>query len=372
MLKSLGYATGGFGKWGCGGRGSTGVPEKHGFDVFFGYYDQVHAHSFYPAYLIRNSEEVVLPGNEGGRSGQTYSHYEIMSEGLQFIRDNKDGPFFCYLPITPPHGMYDIPDSDPSWTLFRDKSWPAEAKRYAAMVNMVDRNVGEVLDLLKELNLEGNTIVFFAGDNGGQDRFKTKDHPRGFFGPNVNPKTGVKFRGGKGNLYEGGLRIPSIVRWPGKIHPNQVSDLVWFQPDIFPTLAELTEAKPPADLDGISILPEILGEDAVGRKQEKHEFLYWEFGQQTAIRIGKWKGIQYRENRDWELYDLSTDISEANDVAAQHRDIVDQMKRYATASHAAERPGTYADPKRTIHEKDRRAKWGTRTPEPRRKKRNAA
>jgi arylsulfatase A-like enzyme len=123
MLKDIGYATGGFGKWGCGGRDSTGVPEKHGFDVFFGYYDQVHAHSFYPPYLIRNSEEVEFGGNRGGRTGQTYSHYVIMEEALEFIRANKDRPFFCYLPITPPHGMYDIPADDPAWQLYRDDEW---------------------------------------------------------------------------------------------------------------------------------------------------------------------------------------------------------------------------------------------------------
>ncbi len=143
MLKEIGYATGGFGKWGCGGRDSTGVPEKHGFDVFFGYYDQVHAHSYYPAYLIRNSEEVELAGNEGGRTGQTYSHYAIMDEALAFIRANEDQPFFCYLPITPPHGLYDIPADDPAWNLYRDDDWvkdpevSQDAKNYAAMVSMV-------------------------------------------------------------------------------------------------------------------------------------------------------------------------------------------------------------------------------------------
>ena len=367
MLKSLGYATGGFGKWGAGGRGSTGVPEMHGFDLFFGYYDQVHAHSFYPPYLIRNSEEVMLPGNSGGRSGQTYSHYEIMREGLKFIRDHKNGPFFCYLPITPPHGMYDIPDTDPSWALFKDKDWPAEAKRYAAMVHMVDRNVGEVLDLLQELDLEQNTIVFFSGDNGGQDRFKTKDRPRGFFGPNVNPVTGVEFRGGKGNLYEGGLRIPSIVRWPGKIDAGRISDLVWYQPDVFPTLAELTGGTAPDDLDGISILPEILGEQRAGRKQAEHPFLYWEFGSQTAVRMGQWKAIQPKKDQPWALYDLSVDVSEEHDVAKMHEALLAKMQELARESHAAERPGQYADPDRTIHQKDRRAKWGGKQP-PRRKR----
>lgn len=367
MLKSLGYATGGFGKWGAGGRGSTGVPEMHGFDLFFGYYDQVHAHSFYPPYLIRNSEEVMLPGNSGGRSGETYSHYEIMREGLKFIRDHKNGPFFCYLPITPPHGMYDIPDTDPSWALFKDKDWPAEAKRYAAMVHMVDRNVGEVLDLLQELDLEQNTIVFFSGDNGGQDRFKTKDRPRGFFGPNVNPVTGVEFRGGKGNLYEGGLRIPSIVRWPGKIDAGRVSDLVWYQPDVFPTLAELTGGTAPDDLDGISILPEILGEQRAGRKQAEHPFLYWEFGSQTAVRMGQWKAIQPKKDQPWALYDLSVDVSEEHDVAKMHEALLAKMQELARESHAAERPGQYADPDRATHQKDRRAKWGGKQP-PRRKR----
>lgn len=356
MLKELGYATGGFGKWGAGGRGSTGIPEKHGFDVFFGYYDQVHAHSFYPPYLIRNSKEVVLPGNQGGRSGKTYSHYEIMNEGLDFIRKNKDQPFFCYLPITPPHGMYDIPDSDPAWKEFKDKDWSEDAKRYAAMVKMVDRNVGEVLDLLKELNLDDNTILFFAGDNGGQDRFRTKDRPRGFFGPNVNPTNQKEFRGGKGNLYEGGLRIPSMVHWPNKIKPA-TSELIFYHPDIYPTLGKLVGGKIPDDLDGISILPTILGEEAAGEKQVQREMLYWEFGKQTAVRFGNWKAIQPRKNANWELYDLSKDISETKNVAKESPKTLERMVEFAKKSHTPVKPGTYGS--RDNHLKDRKAKWGT-------------
>lgn len=362
MLKEKGYATGGFGKWGCGGRASTGVPEQHGFDVFYGYYDQVHAHSFYPPYLVRNSEEVPLAGNKGGRSGQTYSHYEIMEEGLEFIRENQDQPFFCYLPITPPHGMYDIPKDDPAWELYQDDAWmndptiPQDVKNYAAMVSMVDRNLGQVLNLLRELKLEENTIVFFTGDNGGQDRFASKEHPRGYFGPNVNPKTGVEFRGGKGNLYEGGLRIPFLVRWPGKIEPGRVSHLLCYQPDILPTLAELTGAEAPKDIDGISILPEILGNT---EEQQQHEFLYWEYRAQTAVRMGDWKAIQPRKNAAWELYDLSKDLSERNNVAEQHPNILKKLKEFAAASHQPVRAGKYHDPQRTLHEKDRKAKWGT-------------
>lgn len=362
MLKALGYATGGFGKWGAGGRGSTGVPEKHGFDVFVGYYDQVHAHSFYPPYIVENSKEVKLPGNRGGRKGQTYSHYQIMKRGLQFIRDNRDGPFFCYFPITPPHGMYDIPADDAAWGLYKDAAWikdpkvSQEAKNYAAMVSMVDCNVGEILRLLQKLGIEDNTIVFFTGDNGGQDRFRTPDYPRGFFGPNVDPKTGVEFRGGKGNLYEGGLRIPFLVRWPGRIKGAQVSDLLFYQPDIMPTLAELTGARAPRDIDGLSILPTLLGRDAVGRAQVQHEYLYWEYRNQTAVRMQQWKAIQAKADGRWELYDLGKDVSEAHNIAAAHPAVLAQMKAFAVASHDPVRPGSFAD--RVAHERDRWAKWG--------------
>jgi arylsulfatase A-like enzyme len=376
MLKRIGYATGGFGKWGCGGRDSTGVPEQHGFDVFFGYYDQVHAHSFYPPYLIRNSEEVVLAGNRGGRAGQTYSHYKIMDEGLQFIRDHKEQPFFCYLPITPPHGMYDIPADDPAWELYEDEQWvqdpdvPQDVKNYAAMVSMVDRNVGEVLGLLRELEIDKNTIVFFTGDNGGQDRFSSKEYPRGFFGPNVNPESGVEFRGGKGNLYEGGLRIPFIVYWPDMIAPGRVSDLLFYQPDVMPTLAELVWLRRsddeagrsyrsllPNGVDGMSILPELLGAEVVGRAQPQHEYLYWEYGAQVAVRMGNWKAIRPGKSAAWELYDLRKDVSETNDLAAAHPDVLARMKRYAEQSHESVQPGTFSD--RTRHERDRRAKWGS-------------
>ena len=367
MLKQKGYATGGFGKWGCGGRGSTGVPEQHGFDVFVGYYDQVHAHSFYPPYIVRNSEELVLPGNRGGSEGETYSHYVIFDEAVKFIRTNAGKPFFCYLPITPPHGMYDIPDSDPAWAIYKDEPWPEEARRYAAMVSMVDRQVGEVFGLLKELKLDEKTIVFFCGDNGGQDRFRDEDHPRGFFGPNVNPKTGVAFRGSKGNLYEGGLRIPMLVRWPGKIAPGRVSDLLWYFPDVLPTVAEITGTKAPKDVDGISIVPELLGEKAAGRKQPQHEYLYWELGGQTAVCMGDWKAIRPREDAPWELYDLANDISEENNVADQNPEVLGKMKDAAVKAHQPAEEGVFHD--REIHEKDRQAKFGdTRQPPTKRTK----
>ncbi len=356
ILKKEGYATGGFGKWGCGGRGSTGVPEKHGFDVFLGYYDQVHAHSYYPPYIVRNSEEVPLKNNRGGSDGETYSHYVIVEAAKDFIRQNKDRPFFCYMPITPPHGIFDIPGTDPAWAIYKDKPWPEQAKRFAAMVSMVDRQVGEVLDLLRELDLEQNTLVLFCGDNGGNDYFRDDQHPRGFHGANVNPRTGVEFRGKKGNLYEGGLRIPMIARWPGKIEPGRVSDRLWYFPDVLPTVAELAGATPPKDSDGVSIVPELLGEKAAGRKQPEHQYLYWELNGQTAVRMQNWKAIQPGKNRAWELYDLSQDISERHDLAQAKPDVLAKLKSFAQQAHTPVQEGVFFD--REIHEKDRRAKFG--------------
>jgi len=360
VLKQVGYATGGFGKWGCGGRGSTGVPELHGFDIFFGYYDQVHAHSYYPPYLIRNSEEVPLPGNRGLSEGTTYSHYLIVEEAKKFIRENKDRPFFCYLPVTPPHGIHDIPETDPAWAIYRDKPWPLDARKYAAMVNMVDRHVGEIVDLLKELGLREKTIIFVSGDNGGAEYFRDADHPRGFHAPNVNPVTGVQFRGGKGNLYEGGLRVPMIVCWPGRIKPGRVSDLLWYFPDVLPTLAEIAGATPPPDIDGISIVPELLGEEVVGRKQSQHDYLYWELSGQIAVRRGTWKAIRPGAGKPWELYDLSKDISETMDLSAEHPEILKELIALAEKAHQPAVEGDFLQPE--LNEKDRRAKFGDAVP----------
>lgn len=356
LLKDAGYATGGFGKWGCGGRGSTGVPELHGFDVFFGYYDQIHAHSYYPAYLVRNSEEVELPGNRGGRSGETYSHYVIFDAAKQFIRDHAEQPFFCYLPVTPPHGMFDIPEDDPAWKRYADRPWPLEARRYAAMVSMLDRHVGELLDLLAELELDERTVVFFSGDNGDQDYFRDEEHPRGFHAPNVDPRAGVEFRGEKRTLYEGGLRIPMLVRWPGQIDPGRVSDFLWYFPDVMPTLAELAGTSVPADCDGISIVPELVGEERAGREPFEHAFLYWELDGQVAVRVKQWKAIRPGEEASWELYDLATDVGERNDLAAKCLERLAELCALAESAHEPAIEGTFTD--RADHEKDRRAKWG--------------
>jgi arylsulfatase A-like enzyme len=356
ILKRRGYATGGFGKWGCGGRDSTGVPEKQGFDVFFGYYDQVHAHTFYPPYLIRNSEEVKLEGNNGGSAGKTYSHYVIHQEAMKFIRDHGKEPFFAYLPYTPPHANLDIPDADPAWAIYKDKPWPEPARRYAAMVTMVDRQIGELLALLKELGVEKNTLIFFSGDNGGQDRFSSQEHPRGLHSANRNPQTGVEYRGGKGSLYEGGLRVPFFAYWPGKIAPGRVSDYLGYFPDVLPTIAEVTGARAPADIDGLSLLPELIGEAAAGRQQAQHEYLYWETGGWTAIRQAQWRAVRPKAGQPWELYDVALDPSESSDIATAKPDLLAKLTTLAERAHEPVREGTFTRTDR--HERDRRAKFG--------------
>lgn len=373
VMSAAGYVCGGFGKWGVGGRGTSGVPEKHGFKEFFGYYDQVHAHTYYPPYLIHNSEEVPLKGNTGDLYvGETFSHTVIVDHAKAFIREHKDEPFLCYCPWTPPHGLWGFPEDEPSWQLFKDKPWtagqrlPTDAKVYAAMVHMIDRQIGELIALVKELGLDDNTLFIVTGDNGGQDYFwkdprentKKADapYPHGFFGPNLNPATGERFRGGKGALYEGGLRVPAFARWTSTIAPGQVSDHLWYFADFMPTFAELGGAVCPDDSDGISFVPTLLGEKAAGRKQKRHEYMYWEAGARRAVRIENWKGHLGGKDKKWELYDLATDVEELVNVADKHTDIVAKMAAYAEEAHVENILGVIYD--RELVEKDRKAKKG--------------
>jgi arylsulfatase A-like enzyme len=357
ILKAAGYTVGGFGKWGLGDAGTTGVPEKHGFDTFFGYYHQVHAHSYYPRYLLRNSEKVMLEGNTGDfYTGEVFSHDLIHREALEFIRASastgaaRARPFFAYLPYTPPHGHWGMPADDPAWQKYKDKKWDSsnqkgthDAQTYAAMVEMIDRQIGEILELLRELGIEKNTIVFVCGDNGGQPYFRNEKHPHGFLAPNLNPRTGERFRGGKGSFYEGGLRIPFIVRWPGRIKPGSVSDHLGYFPDVMPTLAELAGTEPREDTDGISFVPALLGENETGRKQEKHDYLYWEDGKSCAVRMGNWKAVKPNKARPFELYDLSKDLEELDDVADEHPDILEKMMIHAKNAHTPHLKGRVLD-----------------------------
>lgn len=357
ILKKAGYVTGGFGKWGIGDRGTSGVPEKHGFDEFFGYYHQVHAHSYYPNYLLKNSEKIPLPGNTGhAYKGETFSQYLIHDEAIKFIRDHAGKePFFAYLPYTPPHAYYGLPLDDPAYLKFKEKDWtdapqhhkdpklgpPDQAKRYAAFVAMMDRQIGEIIKTLEEKGVADNTIIFISGDNGGNTApFISEKYPDGFFAPNRDPNTGRTFRGGKGDFYEGGVRVPYIVRWPGKIKAGSTSDFIGYFPDVLPTLAELVGVETPVSSDGISFLPTLLG---YPDQQKQHEYLYWEMDDQRAVRSGNWKAVKPTGSAKFELYDLETDPSEEHDVSVQFPIRLTQLEALAKQANIPLEKGTVYD-----------------------------
>ncbi|MDX1563984.1 MAG: arylsulfatase, partial [Phycisphaeraceae bacterium] len=304
FLKKQGYVCGGYGKWGLGNPGSSGVPEKHGFDDFYGYYDQVHAHSYYPPYLIRNSQKVPTPRKNGNIE---YTHDVLHRASLQFIRQNRDRPFFLYLPYTIPHGKYEVPDLGE----YAKKKWTRKEKVVAAMMGRLDRDFGQLMALLKELKIDEHTIVFFTSDNG-----------RAIRAPNLNSSLGL--RGMKRSLYEGGLRAPMIVRWPGKIPVGSVSDFVWTHVDFFATAAQVAGNEPPPGLDSRSVLPTLLGQ-----KQKPFAFHYWEIHSpfQQAVRMGRWKGIRFGFKDPLKLYDLQTDEAEKNDVAAGNPQVVRRIEQ---------------------------------------------
>ena len=308
VLKKAGYTTGGFGKWGLGNQGKNGAAERQGFDLFYGYYNQWHAHTYY-THLFRNSKKVELNGR--------YTHHAIYDETIQFIKDNADKPFFLYCPWTPPHSAYQIPEDEPAWQIYKDKPWNSrDAKVAAAMDTMMDRQVGEITSLLKKLGIYKNTIMFFTSDNGAAKRFD-----------GIHDSCGV-MQGKKRSLNEGGIRVPMVVRWPEKVKPGKVSDHPWYFPDVMPTLAEIAgiSEEVPKDVDGISVLPTLLGKG----KQKQHEYMYWQYGVRAA-RSGKWKGIG--KGGHMYLYDLSKDRAEKNDLSAKHPEIAAKFKRYITVGY---------------------------------------
>ena len=315
LLHDAGYATGGFGKWGLGNPGTTGVAEKQGFDVFFGYYDQKHAHDYYTDYLVRNSVDV--PYQQSGKhTWEDYSHTRIADETLKFIEDNKDRPFFCYAAWTPPHDEWVIPDNTP----FSKEPWPVEIKNYAAMVSLIDKDVGRLMEKLKDLGIDDNTLVIFSSDNGANDECI---EPLGSTGG---------LRGHKRMLYEGGIRAPFIARWPGKIEPGTTSELLTTFADFLPTAADAIGAPVPSGTDGISILPTLLGE----QQTKLHDSLYFEIYEpyfQQSVRLGDWKGYRLGTKAPLELYDLKSDPAEKHDLAAAHPDIVKNIEDIMVAQH---------------------------------------
>lgn len=335
ILKTAGYHTGLIGKWGLGDQDTTGIPPKKGFDEFVGYLNQAHAHDYYTDHLwhydvnrppLNGRQE--LPENAGGRK-QLYTPDLFAMAATNFIRINKAAPgqgqpFFLYLATIVPHandeegkrsgnGMQ-VPTDAP----YSKESWPQVEKNKAAMITRLDDDIGALMKRLNEMKLDDNTIVFFTSDNG--------PHKEGGVDPNFFKSSGP-LRGIKRDLYEGGIRVPMIVRWPGMIKPGQVSDQVWAFWDVLPTLAALVHAKVPDHLDGISMLPAILGQT----QTNQHAFLYWEFhehGFQQAVRMGDWKAIRLEPGKPLELYDLSRDLGEKNNVADQNPEVVAKIEEY--------------------------------------------
>jgi arylsulfatase A len=324
MLKKAGYVTGMFGKWGLGAPGSTSDPARH-FDVFYGYNCQRQAHTYYPGHLWHNDKKVPL-------DGKTYSADLIAEQALTFVRDNKDRPFFAYLPFTIPHASMHVPEE--AHAPFRKKFPEFEDKigrysgptvknpiaAFAGMVTRMDGHIGKLFDLLKELGIDDNTLVTFTSDNG--------PHLEGGHNPKFFDSNGP-LRGYKRDLYEGGIRVPFIARWPGKIKPGTTCDYPCAMWDVMPTCAELAGIEPPPGIDGISYLPALLGQMD---KQKKHTFLYWGFyayGGKQAIRMGHWKGVRNNVMRNpdstLELYDLRTDIGETTNLADKHPEVVKQL-----------------------------------------------
>jgi arylsulfatase len=336
LLKGQGYATAAVGKWGLGPPGSEGDPTRRGFDLFFGYNCQRHAHNHYPSYLWRD-------GRRGGLDGKRYSHDLFEREALAFVKKDRDRPCFLYLPFTIPHAAIQAPED--SLAEYRGK-WPDppyDGKRgylkhpapragYAAMITRLDRSVGRLLDLLRDLKLAEKTLVLFTSDNGATHDAGGAD--TAFFDSTAG------LRGRKGSVYEGGLRVPLLAWRPGTINAGRVSERAAYFPDVLPTLLEVAGAADavPKGLDGVSFAPTLRGETA---RQKKHEYLLWEFsgyGGQQAVRAGDWKGLRrnlHKGKSKLELYDLKANPFEKNDVAARRPGVVKRLGRILDAGRTA-------------------------------------
>ncbi|MFN3648540.1 MAG: arylsulfatase [Armatimonadota bacterium] len=336
VVRRAGYTTGLVGKWGLGHEGSSGVPTRQGFDSFFGYLDQTHAHNYYPTFLHRNEERVPLRNvvpNEGkvGQGVATvrldYSHDLMTEEALRFLDRSRERPFFLYLAYTIPHanneaganGM-EVPDLGE----YANEDWPPAQKAHAAMIARMDRDIGRLFERLKALGLDERTMVVFTSDNG--------PHREGGFDPEPSDSNGP-LRGIKRALYEGGIRVPMLVRWPGQVRAGSASDHVGYFADVLPTLAELAGTPLTTATDGISFAPTLRGRSA---EQRRHEALYWEFyeqGSARALRMGDWKAVAKPFHGEIELYNLKEDPGETRSVAAEHPEQVEAMRRRMDREH---------------------------------------
>ena len=331
LLKSKGYATGGVGKWAMGGIGTTGHPNKNGFDFWFGYLDQGQAHNYYPTHLWQNTERITLEGNvltgeakDRGRVSKkriTYSHDLITTQAMKFIADHKNTPFLLHVHWTIPHanneggratgdGM-EVPD----YGIYTKEKWPNTKKGAAAMITRMDKDVGKIIQLLKELDIQNETMIFFTSDNGPHSEGGHKHETFNSNGP---------LRGYKRDLYEGGIRVPGIAYWPNTIKSGTESDQPFAFWDWLPTACELAGVTPPEKLDGLSFAPTILGKSD---QQQIHPYLFWKYGNKTAIRKQKWKAVRNAQNKKLELYNLNTDIGETKNLSAQYPDKIRELEK---------------------------------------------
>lgn len=319
LMQRAGYKTACIGKWGLGGFHNSGNPNKQGFDYFFGYTDQRKAHNYYPQYLWENGTKKYLDNNNGKQN--EYSHDLFTEKAISFIKKNENNPFFLYLAYTIPHLRLQVPDL----AQYENKKWPLNMKIQAAMISRMSRDIGVIVDLIKKLGLEKNTLIMFNSDNGAHGKAGTLD----FFKPSGNLK------GIKRTMYEGGLRSPMVAYWPGKINAGTKNDHLSAFWDMLPTFSELTGEPIVGNSDGISMLPTLLGKNLF---QKKHEYLYWELYEgrpNSAVRYGKWKGVvrDRREGNEIQLFNLEIDESEINNVAKQNPEIVLEIQSIMEKSH---------------------------------------
>ncbi len=325
VLKSAGYATGCVGKWGMGMFDTTGSPLKKGFDRFFGYNCQRHAHSYFPTYLYYQDLRIPLEGNDGKKAGATYAQNLIQREAERFIRDHKKGPFFLYYAITLPHGRHEID----SVGEYADRPWTNQQKAYAAQVTRLDADVGRLLALLKELGLDENTLVMTSGDNGSS--FAPDSEVGKLFELSSNG-----LRGYKRGLYEGALRQAALARWPGKIPAGRVSHEPWAFWDFLPTAVELAGAEAPAEFktDGLSLVSFLKGGPA-----PKRDYFYWELHEAQslqAVRWGDWKAVRNGPQSKVEIYDLKADAAERHDLADARPELVEKALALFKEAHVAD------------------------------------
>jgi len=325
VLKAAGYATGITGKWGLGEPDTSGHPNDQGFDEWFGYLNQRRAHSYYPEYIWKNRERFDLPGNQDGRT-ETYTHDLFTAFALDFIDRHQDSPFFLYLPYTVPHDRYEIPDTAP----YTDKDWTADEKVHAAMITRLDRDIGSLFARLAALGLDEKTIVFFCSDNGAAARWEGRFDSSG------------KLRGRKRDVYEGGIRSPMIVRWPGRIDPGRTNATPWYLADVLPTLAAAAHTASPVAIDGVNVLPVILGEEP----ELAERFLYWEFfenGFQQAVRWGNWKAVRPQLGEPLEIYNLARDPGETQNIANSSPQVEEVIEHYLKTARTASENWPVAD-----------------------------